>query len=215
MFIFFSFLELHWNKFYRAAFCDLGDSIFQGDPFTTDITQSSLILQTECAIFYQSAINMEWYTKFDPSQSISFFKPVINGGFVIGGSEIMLDFLCLFSRLLIPYYTQDYPGIDQVLMNFLAYNQALKQYGIYFTILPDSKTPFKSFTLCHQSTEYSKEKGIFLSKSKRRLSFIHQFDRNCKWLKFISQELCPSLGSWHLHAFGTARYTLDGLSCIF
>ena len=125
-----AFLLRNRGRFKRIIFQDLFDSVFQGDPFTTDLTShpNEVHVTTEYQlgnnsfmnIFYKEAniIEPEWYMK-------KYFK---NSSHFGGSAETILNFMLVF----VSVNDFGHSWNDQITANYMYFSGAMEKYGITY-----------------------------------------------------------------------------------
>lgn len=120
--VLYDFLKTRKNVFHRVLIVDLFDTIFQGDPFHSDLNESEIGV---CAESLTCGGSQQWGAElvFGHHAKKLIRQGCVNAGTIIGTASLVCDFLGYYVAYLSsisPYIMNqitDYP--DQVLMNLL------------------------------------------------------------------------------------------------
>ena len=197
-----NFLEAYGNYFKRVLISDVFDTIFQKDPFLNGLPRKKIASSIERVQFGNHETNMMWVQSLDHYFSPRWWRKkwVINSGFLIGPSELMLDLIHTMNQ---PKYFFAKQTLDQGILNFIYYKGIWKKLwidlkGEYFI-----SAAYSVFALNGDAQGFMHE----YSYSKYTLAVIHQYDRICPITKNLNK-VCPRLGSWQ-RSFGRVGYHMQ------
>ena len=136
--VFFDFLFMRRNLIDRVIIVDLYDSVFQGDPFTSDFKKDTFYFVAENSSIENCWINNMWLQQAAPDsyEEIKNNK-ILNSGLFMGGTLQVLRFLDLYLTF---YENKDKTNLapDQGYFNFVAYTIVLKDYTFKTKVLTEN-----------------------------------------------------------------------------
>ncbi|OHS94984.1 hypothetical protein TRFO_38794 [Tritrichomonas foetus] len=133
--VFYDFLFLRRYLIDRVIIVDMYDSVFQGDPFTTDFQKDTFYFVEENSSIENCWINALWLQQAAPdSYEIIKKNKILNSGLFMGGTMQVLKFLDIY----LTFYEnkdQNSTAPDQGYFNFVAYTKVLNDPSMKTKIL--------------------------------------------------------------------------------
>ena len=179
-----TYLKEHQSEYDRVVFSDLRDVYWFADGFAT-ISPDELILMNECDDLGNYVLkcldygrmnkyqpNYKWVDKFYGKEIYSMMKEkkskVLNGGFIAGSTEKMLQFLKIMNKQLNkkPEYLYEW-GYDQATLNYIYHFGKLDSLNVTSNTITQ-RLGFDIF----QHYKYDKEKKALYMKSNGCSSII-------------------------------------------
>ena len=125
-----AFLLRNRGKFNRIIFQDLFDSIFQGDPFTTDLIPGENVIHVADEVeVHGNSFSQYYYKKANipvPQRLLS--KTIVNSAHFSAYQETMIRFLELFVS--VNHYSKNW--FDQATANYLEFGGFLRKYNLRY-----------------------------------------------------------------------------------
>lgn len=207
--IFRDFLTQNRDLFDRVILCDLFDTVFQHDPFLTELG-NSLYFNDEGMLISESYVNSAWIRKgfqswkknFDPDLKFDGTlrrnirkKSVICSGVQVGPIDLMIKFCDAMSRSVNNKTFQPYFEHDQAFLNMLIHSGFL-QNKINYTIVNPNNNLFTSIAFFISKINSGKFVFGNISRDGGIPAIVHQFDRSEKLCCLVSK-VCPNENNFY------------------
>jgi hypothetical protein len=190
----YDFLRLREGLFDRVILIDLFDTVFQGDPFTEEITRGIIAFSTETAVIRGNHLKgAAILVGADAAQSRLSWQHVINCGTVIGTTQTVLGFLGLefdlTRRLPKDRYVElietSYP--DQALVNVLVRMDILTNRGMKVRLYHVDELYATTYKVYRQPYDF--RLGFYRPNATYPV-LVHNFDRVSRFCRSILSA-CP------------------------
>lgn len=184
--------------FNRVMYCDLFDTMFQGDPFTEETTTKSVVIASEPETLFnrwayvraRKIAGWHWYKYKDSSNLCS--------GFFVG-SAAMIKTIC---ELEIAVYGPNFKvrSSDQIILNYLVHTNQFQYLGIDFDVSIGANSHYPSIAMDKNGYNLTVLGEIKHYKTGVTPLLIHQYNRNWEYSRLI-HKYCPGSGyefNWKL-----------------
>ena len=182
---------------------DIFDTVFQRDPFRSDIPHDKIAMSIEKVQFGNHEWNTDWVKSVDSNYTEEFYRKkwIINSGFKLGPPDKMLKLYEL--AFLSGKIFGELPS-DQSLINYLYYR------GIFPDLWIDKNATYYS-SACYSIFELKGDENNYIHERKLPMltpTLIHQFDRICPVIEHFAH-VCPAIDKWHEFATGRTEYVMQ------
>lgn len=207
--VFLDFFDKFGHLFRNIMISDVFDTVFQKDPFRSDIPHDKIAMSVEKVQFGNHDWNMNWVNQVDRNFSYNFYRKkwVINSGFKLGPPDKMLK---LYEAAFLSGRIYGQQPSDQSLINYLYYR------GIFNDLWVDYKAEHYS-SACYSIFELKGDKNNYIHERKFPMNtptMIHQFDRICPVIEHFAR-VCPAIDKWHEFATGRPNYLMQVCNSYF
>ena len=198
-----NFLEAYGNYFKRVMISDVFDTVFQRDPFINVLPRKKISVSIERVQFGNHDTNMMWVQSIDKFFNKEWWnrKWVINSGFLLGPSELMLD---LFHTMNQPHYFFANNTLDQGILNLIYYKNIWSKLWIDFKGQHFISAAYSLFDIKGDDKGFMHEYRF----QKYTPAVLHQYDRICPIGENLNK-VCPPLGVWHRYSIGRPGYHMQ------
>lgn len=187
-----AFLTKFQNHFKRVILVDLYDTIFQGDPFTTDIDWSKLHLSSEDIPIGTNYLNKQWIDAIPNIDHEKFYdKMILNCGVIYGPPHLIIKCLeILLKQFSSRLFEQN--QMDQGFFNKIVYNGELSAADIDYEINGLS-SHMPSVALKLYMFNETTLGNIRHPSASSPHTLVHQIDRNSQMVEDVINK-CPNDG---------------------
>jgi hypothetical protein len=187
-----NYIANHRTEYDRVIIFDLFDTVFQGDPFSSDLRYDKLYFSVENQTYSRSIYNQNLIKPLIDhgildNISIMLDKPVINGGLFGGGINEVIAFLQLYMS----NFKEDYSNVyvdDQPFINYLVHTKKIDDLKIPYELdmrkemlvsVSASMMLLSSFVLGNVTHQHARYPALVIHQFKQKKEFNIEVYRAC------------------------------------